>query len=280
MGPAQGGHAGMAFARFHLPDLRLRPMRRAAFALLVSALAAVTPAAAAGPGPASPAGAEAGCPFALPAWVGESALPLAATQARLADRPVLKIVAIGSSSTQGVGATAPDRTFPALLEARLRAALPGVRVKVINRGIGGEDAAQNIARFGEDVLPLAPSIVIWQAGANMAMRRSDPQRFRLLLERGVEILRSEGAEVVLLDSQAAPRVVAAPRNAEFIAAVRATAQEHEVGLLSRFALMRAWQAEDAARAATLVGPDGLHHTDAGYACVADGLAALILAGLR
>lgn len=248
-------------------------MRRVLAALLVHALAAL-------PAAASQAGPEGGCPFALPAWVAESALPLHATQARLAERPVLKIVAIGSSSTQGVGASAPANSFPVLLEARLRAALPGVRVKVVNRGIGGEDAAQNLARFGEDVLPLGPSIVIWQAGANMAMRRSDPQRFRQLLERGVEILRSEGAEVVLLDSQAAPRVLAAPRNADFIAAVRATAQEHEVSLLSRFALMRAWQAEDPGRAATLIGPDALHHTDAGYACVADGLAALILAGLR
>jgi lysophospholipase L1-like esterase len=227
-----------------------------------------------------PARAETPCPLPVPAWVADAALPLRLAQARLAERPVLKIVAIGSSSTQGTGASTPASTYPAQLEALLRAALPGVRVKVINRGVGGEDAAQNLARFDADVLALRPSIVIWQAGANMAMRRGDPARFQTLLDRGVEMLKNDGVDVILVDSQAAPRVVAAPRNAAFLAAVRETAAEHEVALFPRFALMQAWAATAPQAAAGLIGPDQLHHTDAGYACMAHGLAALILAGLR
>jgi acyl-CoA thioesterase-1 len=227
-----------------------------------------------------PARADAACPLPVPAWIADRALPLVQVRARLAERPVLKIVAIGSSSTQGVGASAPEFAYPAQLEARLRAALPGVRVKVINRGVGGEDAAQNLARFDADVLALRPALVIWQAGANMAMRRGDPQRFRTLLERGVELLKGEGVEVILVDSQAAPRVLASPRNDDFLAAVRTTALDQEVGLFPRFALMQAWRANDPARAELLVGSDQLHHTDAGYACMADALAAMILAGLR
>jgi lysophospholipase L1-like esterase len=230
-----------------------------------------------GPGPAR---ADSACPLPVPSWVVERAMPLHQLQTKLAERPFLKIVTIGSSSTQGIGASAPELAYPAQLEARLRAALPGVRVKVINRGIGGEDAAQNLARFDADVLALRPSLVIWQAGANMAMRQGDPQRFRTLLERGVELLKGEGVEVILVDSQAAPRVLASPRNDDFLAAVRNTAHDQEVGLFSRFALMQAWRAQDPARTDSLVGADQLHHTDAGYACMADGLAAMILAGLR
>lgn len=207
-------------------------------------------------------------------------MPLTQVRVRLAERPVLKVVTIGSSSTQGIGASAPENTYPAQLEARLRAALPGVRVKVINRGVGGEDVAQNLARFDADVLALRPALVIWQAGANMAMRQGDPQRFRTLMERGVEMLKSEGVEVILMDSQAAPRVLASPRNGAFLAAVRTTAHDQEVGLFPRFALMQGWRSQNPALADTLVGADQLHHTDAGYACVADGLAAMILAGLR
>jgi acyl-CoA thioesterase-1 len=220
------------------------------------------------------------CPLPIPAWLGAEAMPLPLARARLADRPVLKIVTIGSSSTQGIGASGPQATYPVVLEGLLREALPGVRVKVINRGIGGEDAAQNIARFGEDVLPLRPAIVIWQAGANMAMRQGEPRHFRTLLDRGVEVLKNEGVEVILVDSQAAPRVLQAPRNAQFIAAVRETAQDQETGLFPRFALMQGWQQTNPEAAATLVGSDQLHHTDAGYACMAQGLAAMILAGLR
>ncbi len=216
----------------------------------------------------------------MPGWLADQTLPLLQARARLAERPVLKIVAIGSSSTQGVGASAPEFTYPARLEAILRQALPGIRVKVINRGVGGEDAAQNIARFDADVLALRPSIVIWQAGANMAMRRGDPQHFRTLLDRGVEVLKSDGADVILVDSQAAPGVLAAPRAEAFVTTVRDTARDRDVALFPRFAMMQGWTVRDPARAAALVGPDQLHHSDAGYACVAEGLATIILAGLR
>jgi lysophospholipase L1-like esterase len=236
--------------------------------LLLAALAAL------------PARAQSACPLAVPAWLSDAAMPLRLAQARLAERPLLKIVAIGSSSTAGAGASSPAASYPAQLEALLRAALPGVRVKVINRGIGGEDAAQNLARFDADVLALRPAIVIWQAGANMAMRQGDPGRFQTLLDRGVEMLKNDGVDVVLVDSQAAPRIVAAPRNAAFLAAVRETATDHAVALFPRFALMQAWGRSQPAATASLIGPDQLHHTDAGYACMAEGLAALILAGLR
>jgi len=224
--------------------------------------------------------AQTACPLPVPDWIADNAMPLTQLRARLAERPVLKIVAIGSSSTEGSGASGPANAYPAQLESRLRAALPGVRVKVINRGIGGEDAAQNLARFDADVLALRPSLVIWQAGANMAMRQGDPQRFRTLLERGVELLKNEGVDVILVDSQASPRVLASPRNEEFLAAVRGTAHDQEIGLFPRFALMQYWRTHYPAELARLVGPDQLHHTDAGYACMADALAAIILAGLR
>jgi lysophospholipase L1-like esterase len=114
----------------------------------------------------------------------------------------------------------------------------------------------------------------------MAMRQGSPARFQTLLERGVEILKDEGVDVILVDSQAAPRVVAAPQNAAFLAAVRGTAAEQQVALFPRFALMEAWRRQAPEASASLVGPDQLHHTDAGYACMADALAAMILAGLR
>src|SRR5437764_15333517 len=38
----------------------------------------------------------------------------------------LKIVTIGSSSTFGTGASAPDKTYPSRLEAELKAKLPGL----------------------------------------------------------------------------------------------------------------------------------------------------------
>ena len=53
----------------------------------------------------------------------EPALTHAATKIERGDK--LTIVAVGSSSTSGTGASAPNLTYPARLEAELRQRFPG-----------------------------------------------------------------------------------------------------------------------------------------------------------
>jgi hypothetical protein len=62
------------------------------------------------------------------------------TCAVLAAGGPLVVVAIGSSSTAGAGATAPDKAYPAQLEAALvRRLPPRVPVRVVNTGVNGND---------------------------------------------------------------------------------------------------------------------------------------------
>jgi acyl-CoA thioesterase I len=196
-----------------------------------------------------------------------------------AGQPVT-IVAFGSSSTEGAGASRPGRTYPARLEAELRAAWPGLPLKVLNRGIGGQDAQEMLARIEADVLAERPALVIWQAGANGTMRGMDPELFRALVAEGVARLQAARADVVLMDNQRAPRIQNSPRHAAFDAVLTALAAERHVGLFSRSALMRAWEAEGVPASAMLVG-DRLHHNDRGYECLAGALAqALVQAAGR
>ena len=67
--------------------------------------------------------------------------PLEASRTAVADGR-LTILAMGSSSIEGVGASAPELSFVPLLERGLEARLPGVEVTVVNKGIGGENAAR------------------------------------------------------------------------------------------------------------------------------------------
>ena len=62
---------------------------------------------------------------------------------RIAQGKPLKIVAIGSSSTSGAGASSSAATYPSRLEAELKAQLPGLPITVLNKGIGGEEAPAN-----------------------------------------------------------------------------------------------------------------------------------------
>lgn len=198
----------------------------------------------------------------------------AARAAAAAGAPVT-IVTLGSSSTEGFGASAPDRTYPARLAAALEAALPGIDVRVINVGKGGQEADQMAARLEQDVLVHAPALVIWQAGTNSAIRGRDATAFRATMEAGVAKLRAAGVDVVLMDNQRAPRVDSAPGHAAFDATLAGIARSGQAALFSRGRLMDRWTGTGRPLA-EFVGEDGLHHTDLGYACLGAAVAGALL----
>lgn len=189
------------------------------------------------------------------------------------------IVALGSSSTQGAMATNLGHSYPAILQGALAAGLPTAHVAVINRGIGGQDAAEELARMEADVLAIRPQAVIWQVGANGALRNADPGVFRDLVTNGVRRLQAAGVDVILMDNQQSPRLLAKADEAVYDHELAQVASETGATLFSRRALMRAWRSEGFAFA-DFIAVDGLHHNDRGYFCVADALARSILAGLK
>ena len=198
-------------------------------------------------------------------------LALPGTRAALAQGRKVTIVAFGSSSTEGSGASGQDRAYPAVLEARLHAALPDARLRVLNRGRGGQEVDEMMDRLETDVIAARPTLVIWQAGANAVLRGMAPDSFIAAMTDGIERLRARGVDVVLMDSQRAPRILLAPNFASFDAALRSLSTGLRVPLFSRAALMQAWEAAGIPNDA-MIGPDGLHHNDRGYACVAQALA--------
>jgi len=195
-------------------------------------------------------------------------LPRLAAALRGGAEPV--VVAFGSSSTEGAGASAPDRAYPARLEEALRR--DGIAVRVLNRGRGGEDALRMRARLEADVIEARPALVIWQLGVNGAIREESITRFRTLLRQGIVRMQEAGADVVLMDSQRGPWAAAhAVLRDAFDAALAEVAQERGAALFSRRRMMEAWAAAGTADA-SVIAPDGLHHNDRGYACVAEALA--------
>lgn len=66
--------------------------------------------------------------------------PMTRVAKRLNAQESVTIVAVGSSSTGGSGASSPAFAYPSRLERELRQRFPGAPVTVINRGINGEDA--------------------------------------------------------------------------------------------------------------------------------------------
>jgi acyl-CoA thioesterase-1 len=209
------------------------------------------------------------CPAVLP-----TPIALQATRVALFHARPITIVALGSSSTEGAGATAPNETYPARLAAVLRSAWPNDPVTVMNKGVGGQLVDQVLARIDTDVLAVQPTLVIWQVGTNEELRGMDEAQFTAQLDEGVRRILASGADLVLMDSQIAPRIKP-DRLAVYDAIIAHEAQEQHVPLFSRTELMREWQMADPP-AEGMIGADGLHHTDHGYACLAASLGQAII----
>jgi acyl-CoA thioesterase I len=203
-------------------------------------------------------------------------LLLPATRAAIdAGRPVI-IVALGSSSSRGAGASDPAHSYPSVLQAQLHRLLPMAEIAVINRGIDGEDARLELERLQADVLALRPTLVIWQVGANGAMAGNDPTVFEDRVKQGVSQLLAAGIDVILMDNQRSPRILASADHGPIEAALADAARATKTNLFSRGALMDGWRERGFAYG-QFVSADGLHHNDRGYRCVAEALAGAITA---
>lgn len=195
----------------------------------------------------------------------------------------LTILAMGSSSIEGIGASRPDLGFVPLLQAGLQRRLPGVQVKVVNKGIGGETARDTRLRFEREMAAARPDLVIWQLGTNDILRDRPMDDIFADFRAGQAALNAADVDVLLIDPQRLPEGTTNPafrgRNPALGDMARLIDLEGgRVGyaVLHRFQAMEHWSALPRGG----VGPDDLHLNDAGYACWAENTAEGLAAALR
>jgi len=196
---------------------------------------------------------------------------------RLADRvdhrAPITIVAVGSSSTAGAGASSPAATYPARLEALLTERAAGAMpIAVLNRGVGGEEIRDMLARFDRDVIAAKPDLVLWQLGTNTVLHNHQINGNGGLLAGELAALKRTGADVVLINPQYAPKVLAHPDIANMVELISASAKTSNVELFDRFAVMKYWRESRGMPFEAFLSPDLLHMNDWGYDCVAQLLA--------
>jgi lysophospholipase L1-like esterase len=201
--------------------------------------------------------------------------PLRRVSQRLAKGELLTIVAIGSSSTQGAGASSSSASYPSRLEVELKERFPARQIRVLNRGVGGEEIADMLARFESGVLAEKPDLVLWQVGTNSVLRGHSIVNVAARVREGLERIRQVGADVILVDPQFAPKVLDRPDGERMVDLLGATAKTESVGVFHRFAVMRHWHKIQQMPFDTFLSPDGLHMNDWSYACVAKLLASAI-----
>jgi len=215
------------------------------------------------------------CKVREPAFVGRS--PLRRLRRALIERRVVKVLAIGSSSTLGIGATTPLAAYPVRLESDLEGFIKGVDVEMITRGVGGEIAFDAAERLKLEVADTRPDLVVWQVGTNDAIAKVDETKFRDLLRSTLQWLAKSKIDVVLIDPQFIERLSTDQHYRHIVNIIDEVAREERVMLVHRFDAMaelaRQWGPE------THLGRDGLHLNDLGYRCMAEYAARAIVAGI-
>jgi acyl-CoA thioesterase I len=204
------------------------------------------------------------------------AQPLTRTAARLAKHEVLTIVAIGSSSTFGAGASSPAASYPSRLAVELKAIFPKETINVVNRGVNGEEVTDMLKRFADGVIKEKPDLVLWQVGTNSVLRDKPLGPHSPLLLDGIRRLKAAGADVVLIDPQYVPRVIAKADAEGMVRLIATTAKQGDVDLIRRFAMMRWWHDHEHMDFNEFASPDNLHMNDWGYACLAKQISAAIV----
>ena len=149
-------------------------LRRAAVsgAIAAAGFLALLPAQAQVPGSALAVAHERDPPAACNVTAGPGPLRSAAGPHRAGPRrgKPLKIVALGSSSTYGAGASTSAASYPSRLADELSRRFPGHEITVLNRGVNGDEAADMLARLDTAVIAEKPDLVLWQVGTNSVLR--------------------------------------------------------------------------------------------------------------
>jgi lysophospholipase L1-like esterase len=210
-----------------------------------------------------------------PSEIARLTQPLTRTAQRLARHEPVTIVAIGSSSTYGAGASSPANTYPSRLAVELKALFPKETITVVNRGVNGEEVSDMLRRFADGVIKEKPDLVLWQVGTNSVLRDKPLGPHSPLLLEGIRQLKKAGADVVLVDPQYVPRVLAKADAEGMVRLIATTAKQGDVDLIQRFAMMRWWHDHEHMDFSEFASPDNLHMNDWGYACLAKQISAAI-----
>lgn len=185
-----------------------------------------------------------------PAWAGpqpecdvanrqnEIDFPLPRTAQAIAAKR-LPILVVGAGSSQLPGAAAKN-AYPARLQQVLAAKLPGVEVKVATDVKATRTAAEMVRTLPPALAGAKPALMVWQTATVDAMQGVDPDHFSQMLEKGINIARSAGADVIFVNPQYSPRTESMIALGTYVENMRWVALQQHVPLFDRFNLMKAW----------------------------------------
>lgn len=171
--------------------------------------------------------------------LAETSFPLPQVAHAIAAKK-LAILVIGAGSSRLPGPGGAKAAYPARLQAVLAEKLPGVAVTVATDVNTRRTAAQMVGAMPADFAATKPALLVWQTGTVDAMEGVDQDQFAEALDKGINIARAAGADVVLINAQYSPRTESMIALGSYSENLRWVAVQKEVPLFDRFAIMKLW----------------------------------------
>jgi hypothetical protein len=191
----------------------------------------------------------------LAAWDGAAAAPASCvvpanlfdfepkfpnTLAMLEKGEAVTIVVIGGGSSSGRAAGGADKAWPARLGDALARQFPKARVTVLNKSVSRDTARDMVARFDADVLAHRPNLVIWETGIVDAVKAADLDEFRENLQAGIDKLKANVPEMMLMDMQYSRHRDLVIYMGRYLGVMDGAADVNDVALFPRNEIMRRW----------------------------------------
>jgi len=188
---------------------------------------------------APPVRAEAAPPACdVPAYLLTTDSVLARVAAAVKDGKPLDILVLGSRSS--TIATQAGSAYPARMLAALKEKLASSEINISVEIQGGKTAEDSVGTLVKLVEAKKPTLVIWQTGTVDAIRGIDPDDFRHVVDEEIAALKQAGVDVILVNPQYSPRTEMITSLPPYLDNMRIAAQQHDIPLFDRFAIMRHW----------------------------------------
>jgi GDSL-like lipase/acylhydrolase family protein len=169
-----------------------------------------------------------------------TAFPLPHAAQALANKR-LSVLVVGAGSSALPGPDGVRKAYPARLQAALAATMPeGIAVTVATDVEPRRSAEQMVRVLAPALANTKPELVIWQTGTVDAVRGVDPDQFSQVLEQGIAMSRTAGADLILVNAQYSPRTESMIALGAYADLMRRVAAQQEVPLFDRFSVMKTW----------------------------------------
>lgn len=210
------------------------------------------------------------------------AAPLKGVAAAVA-RGHVRVMVVGSASTQGGGTSGPEATWPQRFARLLDIRLGDVRVETRVLGARGSTAADHSRMMAEEGRSFRPHLVIWQLGTVEAARGLSAEEMAEVIKATaarIRAARGDHTDLVLMDPQFSRFLRANADVEHYRDRMRMAAAASGAQLFSRWAIMKNWSETE--RLDLERAPPALRTriADELHDCLARALVEFVLDGVR